>query len=64
MVPSPRNPFEVDHTYFDELSPEDYILATGAMIYLLQRILLHGEHSYQTKGTLDKNTGQFSKRFA
>ncbi|XP_066920962.1 uncharacterized protein [Clytia hemisphaerica] len=55
VIPSPRNPFEVDHTYFDELSPEDYILATGAMIFLLQRILLHGDHSYQTKVSQDLN---------
>ena len=50
VVPCPRNPFEVDQTYFDQLSPEDYILGTGAMIHFLQKILLHGQHSYHTKG--------------
>lgn len=50
VVPSPRNPFEVDHEYFENLSLEEYILSSGAMIHFLQRVLMHGDHSYHTKG--------------
>lgn len=50
VVPSPRNPFEVDHAYFESLQLEDFVLATGAMIHFLQRVLMHGDHSYHTKG--------------
>ena len=35
VLPSPRNPFAIDYTYFDSLSNEDFILATGAMIHFL-----------------------------
>lgn len=55
VMPSPRNPFEVDHSYFDELSTEECLLATGAMIHFLQRVLMHGEHSYHTKVSQDLN---------
>ncbi len=52
VVPSPRNPFAVDHAFFDTLCPEERIIATGAMIYFLQR-LLNEEHSYNSKGRED-----------
>ncbi|XP_057302608.1 uncharacterized protein LOC130636781 [Hydractinia symbiolongicarpus] len=55
VLPCPRNPFAVEHSYFDELSPHDGLLATGAMVQLLQRILLHGDHSYHTSVAEDLN---------
>ena len=50
VIPCPRNPFAVDHGYFDTLTTEECILATGAMAYFLQRVLLAGDHSYNSNG--------------
>ena len=49
VQPQPRNPFAVDHSYFDTLSHEECIIATGAMVEFLQRVLKK-EHSYNSLG--------------
>ncbi|XP_070538099.1 uncharacterized protein [Ptychodera flava] len=38
-LPSPRNPFAVDMEYFDQLPFMERILATGAMVNFLQKVL-------------------------
>lgn len=48
VTPPPRNPFAVDHAYFDTLLPEECIIATGAMAFFLQKLLLK-DHSYNAK---------------
>ena len=39
--PVPRNPFEVDFDYFEQLPLQERVLATGAMVNLLQKIICH-----------------------
>lgn len=50
--PSPVNPFEVDYEYFNSLSLQDRVIATGAMVHCLQSIVLHtqDEKIYSEKG--------------
>lgn len=52
VQPQPRNPFAVDHSYFDMLSLEECIIATGAMADFLQRILTK-DHSYNSLVSAD-----------
>jgi len=49
VQPSPRNPFAIDYSYFDELNVYDRILESGGMIHFLQRVLLDGNHSYHAQ---------------
>eukprot|EP00794_Sanderia_malayensis_P011348 gene11348-12531_t len=49
VIPSPRNPFAIDHGYFDTLGPEECIISTGAIVHFLQSILKE-DHSYNSKG--------------
>ena len=42
--PAPLNPFAVDYSYFDELPLNERVLATGAMVNFLQKVI-----TYQTK---------------
>lgn len=39
--PSPMNPFEVDFDYFPSLPIQDQVIATAAMVYCLQQIVLY-----------------------
>ena len=39
--PSPRNPFAIDYDYFSMLPLSERVLATAAMVNLLQKILIH-----------------------
>ena len=39
--PSPRNPFAIDFDYFTMLPLSEQVLATAAMVNLLQKILIH-----------------------
>ena len=39
--PSPRNPFAIDFDYFSMLPLSERVLATAAMVNLLQKILIH-----------------------
>lgn len=39
--PAPRNPFEIDFDYFSMLPLSEKVLATAAMVNILQRILIH-----------------------
>ena len=50
VQPCPRNPFDIDYEYFDELSNQERFLETGAMIHFLQRVLLFGHRSYHSHG--------------
>lgn len=52
--PSPMNPFEVDFDYFPSLSIQDQVIATAAMVYCLQQIVLYtqDEKIYSGKGEL------------
>eukprot|EP00795_Rhopilema_esculentum_P016944 gene16944-8434_t len=54
VQPQPRNPFAIDHSYFDTLPPEECILASGAMIHILQKIL-EKERSYNSLISADLN---------
>ena len=39
--PAPRNPFAIDFDYFNMLPLSEQVLATAAMVNLLQKILIH-----------------------
>ena len=39
--PAPRNPFAIDFEYFNMLPLSEQVLATAAMVNLLQKILIH-----------------------
>ncbi len=51
-VPCPPNPFAVDMDYFAALPASERVLASAAMISLLQQILSTGSHSYDRRGEL------------
>ncbi|XP_047130130.1 uncharacterized protein LOC105843959 isoform X1 [Hydra vulgaris] len=55
VQPTPKNPFAVDFSYFDALSPNYFLLATGAMVHFLNCVLTSGEHSYNADVTEDLN---------
>ncbi|KAJ2785634.1 hypothetical protein H4R18_000450 [Coemansia javaensis] len=40
LDPWPENPFSVDHAYFDRLTVEERVVATGAMLEFLRRAYL------------------------
>jgi len=39
--PSPRNPFQIDFDYFDMLPLQEKVLASAAMVNVLQKILIY-----------------------
>lgn len=49
-APSPPNPFAVDLDYFTSLPASERVLASAAMVNLLQQILSTGSHSYDRRG--------------
>jgi hypothetical protein len=40
IQPPPENPFELDHSYFEQQPVEENMLLTGAMIDFLQKLCL------------------------
>ena len=48
-LPAPLNPFAVDLPYFEGLPPGVAAIASGAMIFFLQRVLNSGAHAYDDK---------------
>lgn len=48
--PAPRNPFEIDFDYFSMLPPSEKLLATAAMVTMLQKILIHTSDQKQYAG--------------
>lgn len=48
--PSPSNPFAVDMDFFDSLPATERMLATAAMLSVLQRVLNSGPHLYNKRG--------------
>ncbi len=51
-APCPPNPFAVDLDYFASLPASERVLASAAMVSLLQLILSTGPHSYDRRGKL------------
>ena len=49
VIPMPRNPFAVDFDYFNTLPPMERIIATGAMAYFLQKVIISKDRSYNSK---------------
>lgn len=49
--PSPANPFAVDMDFFDSLPATERMLATAAMLSVLQCVLNSGPHLYNKRGT-------------
>lgn len=49
-APCPPNPFSVDLDYFASLPASERVLASAAMVNLLQLILSTGSHSYDRRG--------------
>jgi len=52
VQPQPRNPFAIDHSYFDKLPQEECIIATGAMADFLQKVL-RKDHSFNSLVSAD-----------
>ncbi|CAG8541581.1 12013_t:CDS:2 [Ambispora leptoticha] len=48
LTPSPDNPFEIDHSYYDTLPLEECAVSTGAMADFLQKVYLK-DTSYADK---------------
>ncbi len=50
--PPPNNPFAVDFSYFEPLTPQDKLLATGAMINFLHKVVItrREPREYTAKG--------------
>lgn len=48
-VPAPKDPFAVDLSYYDTLPVAESVLATGAMINFLQKVLDTGGHMCNSK---------------
>ena len=50
--PPPLNPFAVDFSYFDELPQSERLIATGAMINFLQKVIgsQRKDKPYTSKG--------------
>lgn len=53
--PSPRNPFEVDLEYFQSLPQPEQLLATAAMVSLLQKIVVHTPDSKAYAGKVSED---------
>jgi hypothetical protein len=53
-IPAPKDPFAVDYSYFDTLPLAESVLATGAMVNFLQKVLETGDHLYNTKSEQPK----------
>ena len=54
-IPAPKDPFAVDFSYFDTLPLAESVLATGAMVNFLQKVLETGDHLYNTKSEQPNN---------
>ncbi|XP_062521420.1 uncharacterized protein LOC134196335 isoform X2 [Corticium candelabrum] len=54
-VPAPKDPFAVDLSYYDTLPVAESVLATGAMINFLQKVLDTGGHMCNSKILDDLN---------
>ena len=48
--PAPRNPFEIDFDYFEMLPVSEKVLATAAMVTILQKILMYTPDHKQYAG--------------
>ncbi|KAL4220517.1 hypothetical protein ACF0H5_020916 [Mactra antiquata] len=48
--PAPRNPFEIDFEYFSMLPLSEKVLATAAMVNIIQKILIHTPDHKQYSG--------------
>lgn len=50
--PPPRNPFAIDMSYFDNLDLKNKLVATGAMVHALQKIVFSQKEDvyYTAKG--------------
>ena len=67
--PSPANPFAVDMDFFDSLPATERMLATAAMLHVLQCVLNSGPQLYNKRGivyhsinyTLNKLLLQFNQ---
>ncbi|RUS91078.1 hypothetical protein EGW08_001206 [Elysia chlorotica] len=53
--PSPRNPFEVDLEFFQSLPQPEQLLASAAMVSLLQKILIHTPDSKAYAGKVSED---------
>ncbi|GFO09779.1 60 kda ss-a/ro ribonucleoprotein-like [Plakobranchus ocellatus] len=59
--PSPRNPFEVDLEYFQSLPQPEQLLASAAMIALLQKIVIHTPDSKAYAGKVSEDLRHISR---
>ena len=52
--PPPLNPFAVHMEFFDAMSTQERLFATGAMMQFLQKIIIYSQEDkpYTAKGTL------------
>lgn len=48
--PAPRNPFEIDFSYFEMLPVSEKVLATAAMVSVLQKIVMFTPDQKQYAG--------------
>ena len=50
--PAPLNPFAIDFNYFENLQPKERLLATGAMVSLLRKMVIsrNEDKIYTAKG--------------
>lgn len=52
-IPPPRNPFEVDHNYFENVAVKERVLVSAAMVNFLHKLLQEGQgRSYEAKGKI------------
>ncbi|XP_031565577.1 uncharacterized protein LOC116300779 isoform X2 [Actinia tenebrosa] len=49
MYPAPLNPFAIDFQYFEGLSLGERLIATGAMVNFLQKVVSSGDHIYNAR---------------
>ncbi|XP_068689729.1 uncharacterized protein [Montipora foliosa] len=49
MYPSPLNPFSVDFKYFEGLPLVQRVIASGAMVHFLQKVVTSGDHAYNAR---------------
>ena len=52
MYPAALNPFAVDFKYFEGLQLVERVVATGAMVHFLQKVVTSGDHAYNSRGKL------------